>query len=410
MNTINQISPEIKTLLPAELPVFGGAPYTLLPFDSRTLDFFNTISRAVLSDKKLNTLPAFAALAFWLRRANMEQIISQNKSLAEPQGFIIEPRGIVFHVCPSNVDTMFVYSLALSLLMGNRNIVKISARLGNESMTLLTSKINNVLLQQEYQLFCHYLSFISYAHDDEISSFYSLNADVRILWGGDQTIGLFRLFPTKPRVKDLVFADRISCALFKTNYFLQLSGEEQKEISRKFFNDSFTFDQLGCSSPQMIFVLGERDENNQFIKSLHHHLVSFAAGLYSRDSYSMASLKLNFLSGSICDGKIEQVELTDNSVVMAEAAEGTGIEKSCGAGFFFVKHITAMDQLIPLIGRKIQTLSYFGLSRDEVATLARMTYGRGIDRIVPVGSALNFDFIWDGYNLVEELCSRKRVI
>jgi hypothetical protein len=29
--------------------------------------------------------------------------------------------------------------------------------------------------------------------------------------------------------------------------------------------------------------------------------------------------------------------------------------------------------------------------------------GRGVDRIVPLGQALTFDYRWDGYNLLQEL-------
>jgi hypothetical protein len=55
-------------------------------------------------------------------------------------------------------------------------------------------------------------------------------------------------------------------------------------------------------------------------------------------------------------------------------------------------------------------MCYFGLSKDELDELATLSFGRGIDRIVPIGAALNFDYIWDGYNLFDELCVRKRII
>ena len=35
---------------------------------------------------------------------------------------------IAFHVTPANVDTLFVYSWVLSLLVGNANIVRLSSR------------------------------------------------------------------------------------------------------------------------------------------------------------------------------------------------------------------------------------------------------------------------------------------
>src|SRR5229473_1854189 len=50
------------------------------------------------------------------------------RRLLTPGGVRRFPRGLVFHVPPANVDTIFVYSWALSALAGNRNVVRISPR------------------------------------------------------------------------------------------------------------------------------------------------------------------------------------------------------------------------------------------------------------------------------------------
>ena len=50
-----------------------------------------------------------------------------------PQHALARPRGLVFHLPPQNVETVFLYSWALSYLAGNANIVRlpqeISARM-----------------------------------------------------------------------------------------------------------------------------------------------------------------------------------------------------------------------------------------------------------------------------------------
>jgi hypothetical protein len=409
MNTIHQFIPENKVCLPEETLIFRDDSFVLQPFDPLTLDFLNEISRSVFSSRQINKMPAFAALAFWLRKANTSEMIHQNAHLAKDVNFNTEPRGIVFHVCPANVDTMFVYSFAMALIMGNKNIIRISSRLENEAVKHLLDLIRDVLKQEKYSIFARYIAIISYEHDTDISSWLSLQADVRILWGGDKTVEIFKSFPVKPRSKDVVFADRISCALFHTPVFLKLSLEEKKELARKFYNDSFTFDQLGCSSPQSLIFLGNNTENQSAIEELYHLLQDVALTSYQMEPYSLASLKINYMAEGICDGSMSNLLFHSNSVVFAESTKPE-IMKTCGAGFFFVHRINQLKDIIPAITRKIQTLSYFGLSKDEVDELARLTFGRGIDRIVPVGAALNFDPIWDGYNLMDELCLRKRII
>lgn len=408
MNTIHQFIPENKICLPEEITVFRDEPFVLQPFDPLTLEFLNEISRSVFGSRQINKMPAFAALAFWLRKANTSEMIHQNSPLYKNENFYTEPRGIVFHVCPANVDTMFVYSFAMSLIMGNKNIIRISARLENEAVKHLLDLIQEVLQQEKYSLFSRYIAIISYEHDSEISSYLSLQADVRVLWGGDKTVEIFKSFPVKVRSKDVVFADRLSCALFHASVFLQLPLPEKQELARKFYNDSFTFDQLGCSSPQSLFFLGNDSENQMAIEELYKLLQDVALTSYQIEPYSLASLKINYMAEGICDGTIGNLLFQSNSVVFAES-QRPEIMKTCGAGFFYIHKINQLKDIIPAITRKVQTMSYFGLSKPEVNELATLTFGRGIDRIVPVGAALNFDPIWDGYNLMDELCIRKRI-
>jgi hypothetical protein len=65
-----------------------------------------------------------------------------------------------------------------------------------------------------------------------------------------------------------------------------------------------------------------------------------------------------------------------------------------------------IKDLVSLKVPKVQTISHFGLSQKDKTSLIELAYGEGVDRIVDVGHALNFHYIWDGYNLFQEL-SRK---
>ena len=64
--------------------------------------------------------------------------------------------------------------------------------------------------------------------------------------------------------------------------------------------------------------------------------------------------------------------------------------------------VASLDDLVGLISRKDQTLSCFGFGREELETFVRRLAGRGIDRVVPFGSALAFSAVWDGYDLPAE--------
>ena len=46
-------------------------------------------------------------------------------------------RGLLFHICPSNVPTNFIYSFFLGLLSGNSNIIKIPSKNFEEKNIIL---------------------------------------------------------------------------------------------------------------------------------------------------------------------------------------------------------------------------------------------------------------------------------
>jgi hypothetical protein len=47
-------------------------------------------------------------------------------------------------------------------------------------------------------------------------------------------------------------------------------------------------------------------------------------------------------------------------------------------------------------------VSHFGFPADELVAFAEHLAGRGVDRMVPIGAALTFSAIWDGYDLLRE--------
>ena len=44
--------------------------------------------------------------------------------LKKYENYLLLSRGVVFHIAPKNVDTIFVYSFVLSLLCANKNIIR----------------------------------------------------------------------------------------------------------------------------------------------------------------------------------------------------------------------------------------------------------------------------------------------
>ena len=99
---------------------------------------------------------------------------------------LIFPRGNVFHVPPANVDTIFVYSWALSALAGNHNVVRISERSAAAADTILQA-LNDTLADAD-PVIGRTQRMITYGRDDAVTAALSQWCDLRVIWGGDAAV------------------------------------------------------------------------------------------------------------------------------------------------------------------------------------------------------------------------------
>ena len=409
---ITLISPYNNTFSSVkDLPLYQSKSYTVKPFDDITIQFLDKFSKKILLNKSINHLPEIAALGFWLRRSNIEVLKIKNDYLLHNSNATISPIGKVLHVCPANVDTIFMYSMVVSLLMGNKNILKVSSRVEAPSILQLFVFLNELMHKDEFAILTSYINIIKYDHNDDISNDLSSSVNARLIWGGDNTIKTFKKFATHPRCKDIVFADRISMQMIDSKAFLNLNEIEQKLFAKNFFNDCYTFDQMGCSSPQTIVFIGTIEEYKLAQICLTNLLDKHLVEHYNNDLSSLASLKLNRLVDDTLDELIT-TQTGSNYIKIASlkpAVDFTNIH-SCGAGYFYSTNYNLIENIQPFNNPKVQTISYFGLNETQINHLKNIANGESIDRIVPLGKALDFNYIWDGYNLFDELSKKVQII
>ncbi len=378
-----------------------GDDFPISVFDDKVVAFLADLGRHIMKDRDINRVPAATALAHWLRKVNIQQIKEENSSVFNYKNVSINPSGLVFHICPSNVDTMFIYSLAISLLAGNKNILRVSKKMDSFLMNRLFSIFNEILKHEDYIDLKNYITVVQYGYEEEINTYFSLQADARIVWGGDRTINALKAIQSKPRVKDFYFSDRVSFSIFNLDEFFKNTDTERERLVKLFYNDTYTFDQKGCSSPQRIFFLGGDTKIDDFYKELSR----YAATQYEVDITSISSLKLNNQVQDSLEKEVGTIFNTSNYLTLVES-DHTSIE-TCGAGYFYFKKINNISEVVQFIDKKVQTITYYGLDVSELKELQQKTYGKGIDRIVEVGNALDFNYIWDGYNLFSDLVQKQ---
>ena len=84
-------------------------------------------------------------------------------------------KGLVFHIAPSNVPVNFAYSLALGLLSGNANIVRVSSKPFSQ-VDIICEALAALFAGEEYAAIRACTSVVSYGHDKEITDYYSPSA------------------------------------------------------------------------------------------------------------------------------------------------------------------------------------------------------------------------------------------
>jgi hypothetical protein len=380
--------------------VTGAVPRAA--FDALVVDFVAAFSRQLLETPEARRSPELVALGFWTRRAALERLRLDFEALTSAN-VMRAPRGVVFHLPPANVDTMFVYSSVLSLLVGNRNIVRISQR-RSWAIDLLQRALNAVLAEERFQPLQSSLVMLTYPHDEATTQRLSEAADVRVIWGGDETVRTIRRLPLQPHAKELMFPDRYSYAVLRAQALLALSTEDQRRVAERFFNDAYWFDQAGCASPRLVVWCGAAADVAEASERFFLQLAQVVASKgYSLDT-GLVLRKLSFSFDAALRRPVRQVRRITNELTVVTLENLASFDRNhCGGGLFFEARIDHLDELVPFVDRKDQTLSQFGFGAAELRQLVGALRGRGLDRIVPVGEALTFNRYWDGYDLLQEL-------
>jgi hypothetical protein len=363
----------------------------LAPFDQQIIEFCSILSKAIMKHPDAKLYADLMTFAFWIRQSSIEHLSEGYLDVHQRIG-----RGVSFHIAPSNVSLNFAYSLIAGLLSGTHAIVRVSSK--HFPQTELLIKLIKETLPKSLE---EYVIIVKYPRNKEVNDYFSFNAQVRIVWGGDQTIQELRRSPLPIRSKDIVFADRFSILLIDADTYLK--EEDQLAIAKGFYNDTYLFDQNACTSPRFVIWTGQSISEaknkfwNQLLKLVLLNYQNYP--VRAVEKYKNAAL----IAAASDSSKI--ITMT-NWLYRVEVQELTSdlIEYIGNSGFFIEYSLqSSLKELFPLMTEKLQTLSYFGLEALEIKKELSPFKPSGVDRIVPLGRTMEFDLYWDGYDLIREL-------
>jgi hypothetical protein len=398
---------DINVLFPAKLDLEEikqmGA---IQPFDESATGFLNALSQELNTDLRTRAFPDVATFAFFCRKAN----ILQMKEKYNLKNKFRLGRGIVFHVAPSNVPVNFAWSLLCGILSGNVNIVRVPTR-EFQQVSIICETIAKIAKEEIYKDIVQRIYLVRYDRQNTaVTSLFSSVCDVRMIWGGDETISVIRQNPLPARSFDITFADRYSMCIINADSYCDEAHPEM--VASGFYNDTYLFDQNACTAPHLLIWTGSVENVKKSKEIFWSLLYREVKEKYGEIQPVIAVDKLTALySQAIHLDKVHKITSEDNFLwrIQIDSLPKDIDKFRCSCGYFTEYQTQSLFELNGIVNRKYQTLAYYGYSKEYLLDFIKKTHLSGIDRIVPIGHTMDFSLTWDGYDLIDTL-SREIII
>ncbi|MBN3854487.1 acyl-CoA reductase [Paraburkholderia sp. Ac-20340] len=372
-------------------------------FDPLRIDFLADLSRVLLAYPQARELPDVVTFAYWCRRANLAQLANRYRA-GDAQDAVRLGLGLSFHICPSNVPVNFAFSLAFGLLSGNACVLRLSSKPAPATERIVAA-LTQLLGEQKYAEVAEGLLVLRFERDDDVNRFWLTAADARVVWGGDATVEHMRSLPCRPRSREVAFPDRYSFCVLEPHAVLALDHAEMLALCGRLYNDLYLMDQAACSSPQLVAWIGAAHDVVAAQARLWPALAQYARSRYAASAVQMMDKYVDACRHAVSNERVLAVEQHGNvlyRIGLSELAQ----DQDSRRGYFGTIHevtLASLDALAPFVNERYQTLTYFGLERTALRDFVVAQRLRGVDRVVPVGRALDMNIVWDGYDIVASL-------
>lgn len=363
------------------------------PFDSEVCEFLNELSIAIREDKESRKYPDIITFGFFCRKANIENL-KQKYNKDDRIG-----RGVSFHIAPSNVPINFAYTMVAGLLAGNVCVVKISSKYFKQT-EIICRLLNSVNEKMNIKIE-NYISIIKYDNDFEITEYMSSISDIRVIWGGDDTVSNIKNIKCPSRCIDIAFADRYSLCILNAEYVTQINNWDK--VAQDFYNDTYLYDQNACSSPRLMYWIGADEVIEEAKEIFWDNVIKYIYPMYELKPVIVVDKLVMDYRAAIELDNVKIIKYKNNLVDRIELKElPSDVTKyMCSGGSFMEYSSDNLDDLKKIVNNKFQTMSYLGLDSKKLVEWVINNGLKGVDRIVQMGKTMDFSLTWDGYDLIE---------
>lgn len=317
------------------------------------------------------------------------------------------PRGLVCHWLAGNVQILGMFALVQSILAKNVNLLRVSSKDDGVFCDLL-----NTFKGAEYTTGGGYrikgsdllktIALVSYPHDNDVLGRHmSAQADVRIAWGGQESVQTVAGYPSKIGAETVIFGPKLSFAAIAKESLG--SEKEARALAKKLSVDVSVFDQAGCASPHNLYLEdGGNVSADRFIELLAEEMEKTETRIAKPETSVEQISQIHSIMG-VYDFKGSVVGSNSLSwTLLIDDGVSAELCPPVYSRVLFIHKVTSIFDCLENVTEDIQTIG-LAAPLEKGIPFAEEAVKRGAARLPQIGRMLNFEMPWDGTYLFDRL-------
>jgi phenylacetate-coenzyme A ligase PaaK-like adenylate-forming protein len=314
-------------------------------------------------------------------------------------------RGLVCHWLAGNVQILGMFALVQSIVSKNSNLLKVSSRddgvftdiLNEFKGVCYTTEVGHTITGDDLLKTISVVYFSR--HAGKLGEEMSKEADVRIAWGGRESVETVSAYPARYDAETIIFGPKLSYSVIAKEELSSM--QDAKKLARKVSVDVSVFDQTGCASPHNLYIEeGGVVSPEVFCDILGDSMtkteLQIPKPLMSPEQVS----QIHSIRG-VYDfkGSVRGSETMSWTILLDDLDE---IDKPVYSRVLFVHKVKSIMDSLKYIDENTQTIG-IAAPAEKALEFANQATRRGVMRLPLIGRMLNFEMPWDGIFLFDRL-------
>jgi hypothetical protein len=227
----------------------------------------------------------------------------------------------------------------------------------------------------------------------------SKQADVRIAWGGAESVETIANYPSRIGTETVIFGPKLSFSVIAKE---ALNDEhEAKKLARRLSIDVSVFDQTGCASPHNLYIeRGGVVSPERFVDMLAESMKKTEVQIPKPEMTVEQVSQVHSIRG-VYDfkGEVKGSPTMSWTLLTEDTNE---LEKPVYNRVLFIHKVDSIFDSLNDITEDIQTIG-LAAPQEKAIRYAEQATAKGVARLPQIGRMLNFEMPWDGIILFDRL-------